>query len=132
MRVAPQSIRFSSLSPLLRTHYNCGIHTIRTLTTYNLNVPLKNLNVQTCALCSEYRAQLGSHCAGILSYPFHMEVNNGDEVICVMWHSNNLHDLLYSIINLLWSLMSKMSTTFQSVSYGPCSRTGVLPQISAG
>ena len=27
--------------------------------------------------------------------------------------------------HLLWSLMSKMSTTFQSVSYGPCSRTGV-------
>ena len=26
-----------------------------------------------------------------------------------------------SIINLLWSLMSKMSTTFRSVSYGPCS-----------
>ena len=31
----------------------------------------------------------------------------------------------FSIINLLWSLMSKMSTTFRSVSYGPCSRTGV-------
>ena len=30
-----------------------------------------------------------------------------------------------SIINLFWSLMSKLSTTFQSVSYGPCSRTGV-------
>ena len=30
-----------------------------------------------------------------------------------------------SIINLLWSLMSKMSMTFQSVSYGPCSHTGV-------
>ena len=30
-----------------------------------------------------------------------------------------------SIINLLWSLMSKMSTTFRPVSYGPCSRTGV-------
>ena len=30
-----------------------------------------------------------------------------------------------SIINLLWSLMSKMSTTFRSVSYGACSRTGV-------
>ena len=29
-----------------------------------------------------------------------------------------------SIINLLWRLMSK-STTFPSVSYGPCSRTGV-------
>ena len=28
-----------------------------------------------------------------------------------------------NIINLLWSLMSKMSTTFRSVSYGPCSRT---------
>ena len=27
--------------------------------------------------------------------------------------------------HLLWSLMSKMSTTFQSISYGPCSRTGV-------
>ena len=30
-----------------------------------------------------------------------------------------------SIINLIWSLVSKMSTTFRSVSYGPCSRTGV-------
>ena len=30
-----------------------------------------------------------------------------------------------SIINLLWSLKSKMSMTFRSVSYGPCSRTGV-------
>ena len=29
-----------------------------------------------------------------------------------------------SIINLLWSLMSK-SVTFRSVSYGPCSHTGV-------
>ena len=37
-------------------------------------------------------------------------------------------DLSYtycSIINLLWSLMSKLSTTFRSVSYGPCSRIGV-------
>ena len=34
--------------------------------------------------------------------------------------------MLYcSIMNLLWSLMSKMSTTFLSVSYRPCSRTGV-------
>ena len=30
-----------------------------------------------------------------------------------------------SIINLFRSLMSKMNTTFRSVSYGPCSRTGV-------
>ena len=30
-----------------------------------------------------------------------------------------------SIINLLWSLKSKMSTTFRPVIYGPCSRTGV-------
>ena len=30
-----------------------------------------------------------------------------------------------SVINLLWSLMSKMSTTFRPVSYGPCSLTGV-------
>ena len=30
-----------------------------------------------------------------------------------------------SIINLLWSLMPKMSTMFRSVSNGPCSRTGV-------
>ena len=30
-----------------------------------------------------------------------------------------------SIINLLWSLMSKISMMFRSVSYGPCSRTGV-------
>ena len=36
------------------------------------------------------------------------------------------------IINLLWSLLSKMSTMFRSVSYRPCSCTGVtcvLPQI---
>ena len=31
----------------------------------------------------------------------------------------------FSMINLLWRFMSKMSTTFRSVSYGPCSRTGV-------
>ena len=30
-----------------------------------------------------------------------------------------------SIINLLWSIMSKMSMTFWSISYGPCSCTGV-------
>ena len=30
-----------------------------------------------------------------------------------------------SVINLLWSLMSKLSTTFRPVIYGPCSRTGV-------
>ena len=30
-----------------------------------------------------------------------------------------------SIINLLWSLKSKMSTTFRPGIYGPCSRTGV-------
>ena len=32
---------------------------------------------------------------------------------------------LFSIIKLLWSLMSKMSTKFRSVSYRPYSRTGV-------
>ena len=35
-----------------------------------------------------------------------------------------------SIINLVRSLMSKMSTTFRSVSYGPCSRTGVTSVAS--
>ena len=30
-----------------------------------------------------------------------------------------------SVINIFWSLMSKMSTTFRSVSYGLCSCTGV-------
>ena len=35
-----------------------------------------------------------------------------------------LEPVYCSTINLLWSLMSK-STTFRSISYGPCSRTGV-------
>ena len=34
-----------------------------------------------------------------------------------------------SIINLLWSLKSKMSTTFL-VQYRPCSRTGVACVVS--
>ena len=47
--------------------------------------------------------------------------------LCVSLGVNKptLFPVYCSIINLLWSLMSKMSTTFRSVSYGPCSCTGV-------
>ena len=48
-----------------------------------------------------------------------MKTNNIVNILCMAPR------MVYcSIINLLWSLMSKMSTTFRSVSYGPCSRTG--------
>ena len=51
--------------------------------------------------------------------------------VCLRFNCANentcYHTIAYcSIINLLWSLKSKMSTTFRSVSYGPCSRTGVM------
>ena len=34
----------------------------------------------------------------------------------------------FGIIYLLWSILSYMNTTFRSISYGPCSRTGVTSQ----
>ena len=37
-----------------------------------------------------------------------------------------------NIINLLWSLKLKLSTTFRPVIYGPCSRTGVTCVASDG
>ena len=60
-------------------------------------------------------------------------------VICyepTITNLNNLVNILFmiycSIINLLWSLMLKMSTTFRSVSYGPCLRTDVTPVHEQG
>ena len=40
--------------------------------------------------------------------------------------SEGIYFIDLCIIKLLWSLMSKRSTTFRSIDYGPCSRTGVM------
>ena len=65
--------------------------------------------------------------AGWTAFAKHRDIFKGHIGICLKRQVYNPSMLNITCrdrnFNLLWSLMSKMSTTFRSVSYGPYSRT---------